>query len=320
MGDNKFRAYLLNGKEHYTYTFDPMDSDLTAVRDDDLFPESLVLFAYLDRRFYEPIFEKIHSALSGLYERQTQSAADQVWECLNELGPVHIYFELLRVDWQARLIRSKQNAYQDAQELLPWEELSTLIDGIETRQQQIRDLFASELDMDVPQKKKPSLVILTETTKPIAGFHFGQLNFGFEQTKSGDYVQVLYPQDLFDLVDYHLRECLMQETRMRVCKNCGKYFAVVKNSKAEYCNHPFDAKGRSCREVASILQWNRNRADDAVFKEYRREYKKRFARMKAGTMDAAQFYLWSKLAREKKAECEDGKITLNEFFKWLSLS
>lgn len=112
----------------------------------------------------------------------------------------------------------------------------------------------------------------------------------------------------------------MKKARMRVCKNCGKYFAVIKNSKAEYCSHPFDAKGRSCREVASILQWNRNRADDMIFKEYRREYKKRFARMKAGTVDEAQFYLWSKQAREKKAENENGKVTLNEFPEWLSRS
>jgi len=90
-------------------------------------------------------------------------------------------------------------------------------------------------------------------------------------------------------MDYHVRECLKRKVRMRVCRNCGKYFAVMKNSKAEYCNHPFDAKDRSCKEVASILQ--RNRADDTIFKEYCREYKKRLARMKAGTMEQAWFYL-----------------------------
>ena len=117
-----------------------------------------------------------------------------------------------------------------------------------------------------------------------------------------------------------MRECLKREVRMRVCKNCGRYFAVIKNSKAEYCNHPFDAKGRTCKQIASILQWNRNRADDTIFKEYRREYKKRFARMKAGSMGEEQFYLWSKLAREKKRECEEGKITLERFGQWLTES
>lgn len=104
---------------------------------------------------------------------------------------------------------------------------------------------------------------------------------------------------------------------MRVCRNCGKYFAVMGHSTAEYCNHSFDAKGRTCRQVASILQWNRNRATDEVFKSYRREYKKRFARMKAGTMEADGFYAWSEKAREKKAECDAGKLTRDDFERWL---
>ena len=69
--------------------------------------------------------------------------------------------------------------------------------------------------------------------------------------------------------------------------------------------------------MASILQWNRNRATDEVFKSYRREYKKRFARMKVGTMAADAFYAWSEKAREKKAECEAGELTREEFERWL---
>ena len=47
----------------------------------------------------------------------------------------------------------------------------------------------------------------------------------------------------------------------------------------------------------------------------RREYKKRFARMKAGTMAADDFYTWSEKAREKKVECEAGKLTREKFLK-----
>ena len=128
---------------------------------------------------------------------------------------------------------------------------------------------------------------------------------------------MLLPESMFDLVDCYLRECLKQKVRVRVCRNCGKYFAVMGRSTAEYCNHPFDAKGRTCRQVASILQWTRNRATDEVFKFYRREYKKRFARMKAGTMAADDFYAWSEKTREKKAECEAGELTRDEFERWL---
>lgn len=130
-------------------------------------------------------------------------------------------------------------------------------------------------------------------------------------------MEVLLPAGIFGLMDYHLRECLKRELRMRACKNCGKYFAVTGRSTAEYCNHPFDEKRRTCKEVAAILKWEKSRSDDDVFKEYRREYKKRFARIKAGTIDPTWFYQWSAQAREKKAECEAGTISFEAFKDWL---
>ena len=39
--------------------------------------------------------------------------------------------------------------------------------------------------------------------------------------------------------------------------------------------------------------------------------------MKAGTMEADGFYAWSEKAREKKAECDAGKLTRDDFERWL---
>lgn len=310
-----FKTYIVEDKECYRYTYDLEDPSLTAIPEFP-FPESLVSMAYLDRGRYEPVLAKLSAALSELSKHHTQDIADQISELLFELGRVHVYFEVLRVDWQNRLAQSAQNGYQSLLELFPGNECIGLAEGITQRQQKIQRLFASVLDMDSPPKG-PLVVYVTETTNPSNKYPFHALALDFEQTESGKYVEVLRPNNIFDLMEYHLRECLKRKVRMRVCKNCGRYFAVIKNSKAEYCNHPFDAKGRTCKQIASILQWNRNRADDTIFKEYRREYKKRFARMKAGSMGEEQFYLWSKLAREKKRECEEEKITLEEFERWL---
>lgn len=311
-----FKTCIVDDKECYMYTYDLEDPSLTALPEFP-FPESLVSMAYLDRERYEPVLAKLSAALSELSKYHTQNIVDQVSELLFELGRVHVYFELLRVDWQNRLEQSAQDGYQNLPELFPEGECISLAEGITERQQKIQRLFASVLDMDSPPKKGPLMIYVTETTNPISEYPFHALAVDFEQTESGKYVEVLRPNNIFDLMEYHLRECLKRKVRMRVCKNCGRYFAVIKNSKAEYCNHPFDAKGRTCKQIASILQWNRNRADDTVFKEYRREYKKRFARMKAGSMGEEQFFLWSKLAREKKRECEEEMITLEQFEGWL---
>ena len=81
-----------------------------------------------------------------------------------------------------------------------------------------------------------------------------------------------------------------------------------------------DSKGRTCKEIGAIALWNKNKSGDEVFKIYRREYKKRFAWIKAKRIDPAVFYEWSAKAREKKDACERGELTLEEFQAWLKRS
>ena len=311
-----FKSYLLDNQEYYQYTYDLKEPEVWVVQDIP-FPESLTSFTYLGEERYCPLLEQLDGALSVLSEQRTDAAVEAASELLMKLGKVHIYFELFRLEWQSRLMDAAENGFADVVTRLPRAELAALPAEIQSWQQKLREIFADVLDMDAAPKKKPVCITLSEGCKPIPWFPVQPLTVTFEQTASGHYVDVLLPERMFDLVDYHLRECLKQKVRMRVCRNCGKYFAVMGHSTAEYCNHPFDAKGRTCRQVASILQWNRNRATDEVFKSYRREYKKRFARMKAGTMAAVDLYAWSEKAREKKAECEAGELTREEFERWL---
>ena len=111
---------------------------------------------------------------------------------------------------------------------------------------------------------------------------------------------------VYDLIDYHLRECIKREVKMRVCKNCGRYFS-----------RPFDEKGRTCREVGAIALWTKRKSRDALFQDYRREYKNRFARMKAGKLEPEELYAWDERAREKKAECEAGRLSPEDYAAWL---
>ena len=54
-----------------------------------------------------------------------------------------------------------------------------------------------------------------------------------------------------------------------------------------------------------------------MFKVYRREYKKRFGWINAGKIEQDTFYAWSEKAREEKAKCDAGEISLQEFSEWL---
>lgn len=150
-------------------------------------------------------------------------------------------------------------------------------------------------------------------------FRFHPRSIIFELLSNDIFAEVLEPNSIYNLIDYHLRECIKQEVKVWVCKNCGRYFAVTGRSTTEYCNRPFDNRGCTCKEVGTIAQWTLSKKADDVSKNYRREYKRRFARIKSGTLPAEEFYSWRQKAREKKAACEAGEITQENFKAWLKL-
>lgn len=136
-------------------------------------------------------------------------------------------------------------------------------------------------------------------------FHFHPQLMDFERVKGHGFVEVLHPRSIYDLVDFSV-----------VCKNCSHWFAITGRTNAEYCEVTRDSKGRTCKEIGAIALWNKNKSEDEVFKIYRREYKKRFARIKAKWIDPTVFYEWSAKAREKKDACERGELTQKKFQAW----
>ena len=66
------------------------------------------------------------------------------------------------------------------------------------------------------------------------------------------FAEFLCPDTVYDLIDYHLRECLKREIRIRPCKNCGRLFAVTGHGGTEYCDRPADEKGRIRKEISTF--------------------------------------------------------------------
>lgn len=122
------------------------------------------------------------------------------------------------------------------------------------------------------------------------------------------------------MIDYSLRNCVERGITVRRCKNCGRWFPQTGRVSAEYCERPIARGQQTCREMGAFQQWTKKQSDDPVFKAYRKEYKRRFAWIKAGRVTDTEFYDWSKQAREKKAECDSGTISLEEFTAWLKHS
>lgn len=316
-----FKTYIDGGREYYEYT-DAADREQT-IKKDFPFPESLMSLLYMDIWELEPITRKMDRALLSFYQSRDNNELQTVVAGLNELAHRHICFELLRLDWLERLKMVDSTAPGDFQDLLPHKKLSHLCSSIDTMQKQIKGLIAQVLDMDGEKKPVSEKMVdyyNTEGGDTLNTFRFQPQTMSFEVIDRKIFAEVLYPKDIYDLIDFHVRECVKREVRMRVCKNCLRYFAVTGKASTEYCGRVCDSKGRTCREMGAINTWTQRKQSDEVFKEYRREYKKRFARINAGKLTKSAFYAWSEEARRRKEDCDSGTIAPEEFSRWLKES
>ena len=321
MPDYIFKTYIDSGREYYEYT-DVTDREQT-IKKDFPFSESLMELLYMDTQELEAITKKMDKALLAFYQSGAKDDLQVVAAGLDELASRHVYFELLRLDWLERLDMVDSTAPGDFQDLLPHKKISHLCSSIDTMQKQIKGLITQTLDMD-GEKKSVSEKMVTyynaEGGDTLNTFQFQPQTMNFEVIDHKIFTEVLYPRDIYDLIDFHVRECVKREEKMRVCKNCLRYFAVTGKASTEYCDRVCDSKGRTCREIGAINTWTQRKQGDEVFKEYRREYKKRFARINAGKLTKSAFYAWSEEARKKKEDCDSGVISPEEFSRWLKES
>ncbi len=313
----EFKTYIANGSERYAFVEQGLDNAAMTTKSSP-FPESLLSLVYLDIDQLKPLFDEMGIALTKLLETREAQYADEIYAALRVLPLHHVYFELLRLDWKYRLDRARALGFEFAGNLLQRRELYVLPDDLRIMQGQIKELFAHVLDIDSEKTSAPDRMTAYYKSAGDGAFRFRPQPMGFELVYGKDFAEVLYPNSVYDLIDYQLRECVKREIKMRVCKNCGRWFAVTGHTGTEYCDRPFDEKGRTCKEMGAIAVWAKNKSDDQVFKAYRREYKKRFAWIKAGKIEQADFYAWSRQAREKKTACDNGKLTLEAFTDWLA--
>lgn len=311
-----FKTYISNRREYFCY-----GQDTALIKKDFPFPESLLKLLRLDIWKYEPMIKNMEKALLRFYQTQDLREADIVLAGLDGLAEAHIYFQQLRLDWMRRFEQAVNTEDSGLTDLLPRKDLTHIPSTIDAMQKQIQRLFRNVLDIELGKKSSVQDLMASyynqEGSDALNTFQFCALPLKFELVDSHTFTEVLHPTTAYDLIDYFLRECVQREQRMRVCKNCGLYFAVKGRGTAEYCDVTTDEKGRVCKEIGAFVHWSQSKEDDEIFKVYRREYKKRFAWTKTGKLSPAALYAWGEKAREKKAECEVGRITLEEYQEWL---
>lgn len=162
------------------------------------------------------------------------------------------------MDWKLQLDRAWYMGYEFPPNFLQVEYLDEMPDRLLVLQRQAKELLTQIWITDTSEKSVDEKMTACYLAAEQAGkelFRFCPQRMSYESLYQEIFAEVLCPETVYDLVDYHLRE-----------------------------------------------------------------YKKRFAWIRAGRITKDEFYTWSEKTREKKVECANGKITLEELGRWLKKS
>lgn len=318
MRDYVFKTYISSGKEFYIVV--DANGRITNKREIS-FPDSLVSLLYMGFPHLDGWFRGIYALADRITPADAHDIMKEISEQYDHLAESLAYFELSRFQWREQIRQVRRSTGVMTGAALQDRTLVTLCGQLLAVQKQLQTLIPRVLDMD--SSKDSSLERMVGYYQTLGAespdvYRFNSCTTTFEMVDENTFAEVLCPNTIFDIIDFHARECVRREIKFRVCKNCGKYFAVTGHAGIEYCDRVINKKGQTCKEIGAFRVWEKSRSGDMVFRVYRREYKRRFAWIKAGRIEPDAFYAWSEKAREKKADCEEGKISFEEFAEWLS--
>ena len=249
MQNLKFKTCIINGQERYIFaTIDK--NEQTMEMSAQMFPESLLSFMDLDMSRVSALFSAMNNCMASLTDIADKKYLDEFLHILETLAQQHIYFGLFRSDWISQIHAAQSVGGLKRQ----WRKykVSRCPEILEGIQNQVQDIFTYVLDYDRGNGTVLEKAASYYKVMDGAVFSFRPQFMHFELWDDSAFAEVLYPKSIYDLISYHLQECIKRELRFRICKNCGRYFYMSGRNTAMYCCRPYDAKGHTCRRIAPV--------------------------------------------------------------------
>ena len=284
------------------------------------FLESLLSFTELDMEKVSIVLRCISDGLESLDRERVTNAMVK----LGGLAETHSFFRVLYTKWF--YLHSVGFGNTEAAVSGALDELRSLPEELPLYQKQILHFFELILDID-KAGREPSRQVLRyyHFDKPDQSsdpelFPFRLLTTRFEPVDGDACAPVLYANTVADMISFFFADLRGAQYYRAPLQELWAVLRPDRPRQREYCDRtPLDGQS-SCRAMGAFQQWTLKQADDPVFKVYRREYKRRFAWIKAGRISDSEFYAWSEQAREQKKKCDEGIITAEDFQRWLKES
>lgn len=124
---------------------------------------------------------------------------------------------------------------------------------------------------------------------------------------------------LSNILYVSLAEIASNETvRIKICKNCGKYFIPNKNTE-KYCDIAYYQNETTCKIIGANNSYTKKRKSVEGIKFYRNNYQRRLMQAKRSDDEQVKltFENWKTLAKSKIKEFNNNEISENELLEWM---
>lgn len=136
------------------------------------------------------------------------------------MSRLHPFFKITLFIWEERFCEAREQGFINVSGLLPKKELTHIPSTIAQRQKQITWLLETALDLDSRKGDMQGQLLKhfkRYQDETLRKFPFHKLEVDFEIVENKAFVEVLYPETLYDIVGYFLRECVRREQPIQKC-------------------------------------------------------------------------------------------------------
>lgn len=128
------------------------------------------------------------------------------------------------------------------------------------------------------------------------------------------FIEVYTIDDLTTFLLYEMLQIQKNNTNIKKCELCGKYFIPTKDSKQKYCDNIFE-NDRTCRELA----FAKSKENDSIYKFYRKVYKTQNKKKNESYISKKE-ERWEMYSEDLKLQfnkCKNKEITFEKMQEWV---
>lgn len=122
---------------------------------------------------------------------------------------------------------------------------------------------------------------------------------------------------------YELFYLMNSGAKIKICKNCNKFFIEKGDYNTEYCDRIVQGTKYSCKKYSALLKYKEKTRNHPIYKEYVRAYNRKFSHKRNGVITDAEFKKWvndASYEKNKVLELYDSKpseLLIKEFKSYL---